>query len=143
MKKLLFGLVVLLGIGMAGRVEAAGSNRGPKGMVLLNNTTAVTAISTGAAVLYAVALSSPTAYMDYVTIFDSGSVIGLSATSLSSTLRFRLFLSSGSTTIPWPVPTIVTFDPPVQFNNGIMAAHSGATNLATFIYEKGRPIIGY
>lgn len=143
MKKLLFSLVVLLGVGMAARVEAAGSNRGAKGMTPLMNTTTVTAISTGPAVLYEVILGTPTAYMDFVTVFDSGSVIGLSATSLSSTLRARLFLSSGSVTVPWPTPVVVQFDPPLQFNAGIMAAHSAGTNQATFVYEKGRVSQGY
>jgi hypothetical protein len=114
------------------RNASAASDRG--GAVVgtaLNYTTNVVAVSTGSAALYQVVLGSGAA-SEFVVLFDSGAATGLSSGLTNSTFKARLFFATTSSN------TVVTFDPPLQFNNGIMAIDSANTGQALFLYQKGR-----
>lgn len=134
MKKLLF--VLLLGAVWAGTSEAAGPTRGGKGSVALNYSTTVTTVTVGAGVVYSVIIASGAA-SEYVVLFDSATTVGLAATTNNSTLKTRCLASSTTGT------TQCNYDPPLQFNNGIIAAGSAITAQSLIVYERGRVTQGY
>ena len=133
--KVLLGTMVI-GIGMVGSAQAAASVRGAKQATNINFTTTVSTIAIGPAVLYGVVLSTPATAGDYTAFFDSASAIGLTATNAGATLKFKIIAST-------TLPVILTFDPPIQFLNGIMAGNSVATNTSSILFEKGRIPQGY
>lgn len=128
---------VVLGIGTAMTSQAAGSNRGAKQASALNYTTTVSTIAAGPAVLYAVIMSTVTTTGDFLVIWDSGSATGLAVGGPYTLMKAKI---TGSTTAQATSPSgnPITFDPPLQFNNGIAAVLSAVTNTATFVFEKGR-----
>lgn len=137
----LMGLL-LLGFGLCfvvSNAEAATGVRGAKGSVTTVNNTNVVAVSSNTAVLYAVMLSTGTQTTDYVVFYDSASASGLSSTlqTASSGYKGRIYVSSSA------VNTLVTFDPPWQFKNGIMAVNSAAGISSTIVYETGHVTNGY
>ena len=138
MKKLLlslglFGMFLLA----SGSVEAAGATRGAKQTVALNYTTTASSVSvSGASVVYAVIMSTG-ASGDFMALFDSASIGALSATSITSALKTRVYMSSATQN------TVINFDPPLQFANGIIAANSTATAQGIIVYERGRLVNGY
>lgn len=137
MKKLLFGLVVLLGVGMAGKAEAAGETRGAKASTAITYTTTASSVAVnGAAAVYSVVLSSGAA-SEYLALFDAASIGALAANSSGSSLKTRLFYTSTTSN------TVVNFDPPLQFNSGIIAIPSAVTGQALVVWEKGRVVSGY
>lgn len=127
---------VVLGLGMVASSEAA-NVRGAKAYVAMQGSTTGVVVSSGAAVLYSVVLSTGAAGTDFVVLFDSGAVTGLTAVNYGATYRTRINVSSTTQN------TIVVFDPPLQFVNGITALNSNATITSLFTYEKGRVIQGY
>lgn len=133
--KVLLGALVL-GLGMAGRSEAAGATRGAKAVATLTYTTTVSTVSLGASVLYAVTLSTG-ASGEYVAFFDTSTATGITSTLSTAPLKTRVFF--GSTT----ANTVVNFDPPLQFNNGIVAVDSAITGQSAITYERGRVVSGY
>jgi len=135
MKKLLF--VLALGIVCVGSSQAAGAARGAKGMTAVNYTTTASSVSVaGPVALYSVILSSGAA-SEYVALFDASATGALTSASTGSSFRTRVFYNSASSN------TIVNFDPPLQFNNGLVTAGSAATGAVLFVYEKGRIVQGY
>lgn len=141
MKKLLgVSLAVVLCFG-ASMSHAAGAARGAKPSVAVNYTTTVSTIALQTpAVLYSVILGTGVAG-DFVAIFDTGAVaipnINSGQISSASNLKMRLYNVGAAS------QTIVNFDPPLQFNNGIIAAPSTALGAYLFVFERGRVTQGY
>jgi hypothetical protein len=127
MKKLLFSLVVAFGLGLVNRAEAASARGEARTGTAVNYTTTVSSISTTAAMVYQVVLSTG-ASTEYVALHDAASSAALSNT----TLKTRVVYSSTTQN------TVVTFDPPLQFNRGVYAVPSAATGQALIIFGKGR-----
>jgi hypothetical protein len=131
MKKLL-GLSFLIGMvfAMSSTSQAASARGGAKPATMVGFTTnaALVGVSSTAVTLYQVNLSTMTAG-DYIALFDSNSIVGLSGPGTTQ-LKTRLY---GVAT----VNTVYTFDPPVIFKNGLIASHSAGLNQALITYEKG------
>jgi hypothetical protein len=125
MKKIILAFV--LGLFCMAKSEAAGA----KTATAVNYSVTVTSITVGPAALYAIVLSTPTTAGDYVVVWDSATGAGL-ATNVVTTQKLRVVASTTAVTFP-----VITFDPPIKFRNGIMAALNAATNYATFIWESG------
>ena len=134
----LMGLFLLgaLCFGLTQSVEAAGATRGAKASTNVYGTQGIIGVSSGTAVLYSVVLGTGAAG-DYAVLFDSASATGITATSFSSPFKMRIYF--GSTT----ANTIVNFDPPLQFTNGIIVSLSTTTAPAAFVWERGRVVTGY
>lgn len=128
---------VLFVLGMLGFLavasNAAPGVRGSKGMTLMTGAVTTVGISTGPAVLYSVVLGTG-AVTDFVAIFDSATPTGLSAIlqTQASGYKGRIYPSSATQN------TNVVFDPPLQFNKGIVAIQSTALVPALFVWESGR-----
>jgi len=135
MKKLL--VVLCLSVVWAAKAEASGSNRGAKGMTAVNYTTTVTSVTIGPGVVYEVIVSTQNGAGDFFVFWDSATSVGLTS-AVTTNMRGRIILSSTTATFP-----IYQFDPPLQFNNGIMVGNSSAANTATVVWEKGRVTQGY
>lgn len=131
MKKLM-GILFFLGVvAMAKDVQAAASVRAPKSYTTINYSTTPSSVTvSGAGVVYGVILSTGTAGTDYMALFDSASI----GTLVANATTFKVRVNISSTT----QNTVVTFDPPLQFTSGIIAALSAATSWGTVIYERGR-----
>lgn len=139
MKKLIGFSLLVLAFGLFYKpptVEAVQAARGAKmsTSILFTVTPASVSVS-GPAVVYGVILSSGTAGTDYVVLFDSGAIAG----NLPTTMTFKTKIIASSAT----QNTVVSFDPPLQFNSGIIAANNAATLWSTIIWEKGRVTQGY
>jgi hypothetical protein len=138
MKKLIG--ISFLAVGLlflSGRSEAVQPARGAKQTTTIIGSTIVIGVSSGTAVVYAVTLGTGTAGTDFVTLFDSATVSGLAAGSQSTSYKMRLNVSSATQN------TFYVFDPPLQFNNGIMAVNSAGTLTSMITYERGRVTQGY
>lgn len=135
MKKIL--VVLLLGLAWAGTSEAANPTRGAKGMATAAYTVQMTTVSASAAVVYSVFISSGQPQIEYVVLFDSATAVGNSATFRGSS--FRTMCGATSTT----TVTQCNYDPPLQFNNGVIAAQATAVTHSLIVYEKGRVTQGY
>jgi hypothetical protein len=68
---------------------------------------------------------------DFVALFDVAAVSGQVAQTTTG-LKTRCIYGSTSTN------TFCTYDPPLQFNNGVIVAGSAAGNNALIVYERGR-----
>jgi hypothetical protein len=132
MNKLMAFLLLGLGLVMLpSRGECAAAARGAKNYSTSTFTTTASSVSvSGAGVVYGVILGTGTAGTDFLSLFDASSIAALTSTSTS--FKVRVNVSSATQN------TIVSFDPPLQFNSGIVAANSAATLWSTVIYEKGR-----
>lgn len=126
---------VLVTMGMmmflAGTIYAAASVRSPKNYINVGQSTNSIGVSSGPAVLYAVTIATG-AVTDFVTIFDSNSVVGLTSAQMGGNFRMRLYPSSTTQN------TSIVFDPPIQFRNGIIAIPGTALTNYLFVYEQGR-----
>lgn len=142
---------LLLGFGLmvvAQRSEASVGVRGPKDSFNLSYTTAISSVtpftvleSTSGVLkpgaVYQVILS--TSAVDYCIMFDTNSALGVQSlqplgTSILSQLGPRLAMTTTN--------TVITFDPPLLFTNGLFVACSGTNDFATFVYELGRGLMG-
>lgn len=122
------GLVMALG----GSVYAATGVRGAKGVAVMDHSTTPVIVTKSAGAVYSIVFGTG-AVTDYVVLIDSANATAATAiTATGATLRGRYFPSSATAT------TQITFDPPLQFNNGITAisATNNLTNIITF--ETGR-----
>lgn len=135
MRKLL--VVLSFGFLMAGVSEAANPTRGAKGVSAQNYTVQGTTVSTTAGVLYSIVLSSGAPGTDFAVVFDSASAVGLTASNTGSTMRTRCMASSATAN------TFCQYDPPLQFNNGIVVYNSGSGIQSLVTYERGRVTQGY
>lgn len=122
---------------LMGRPSEASNIRGAKGYNAINYSTTGSSVAvSGPAVVYSVLVSTGTAGTDYVALFDQASLGGTVATTMTN-LKTRIYVSSTTQN------TYIVFDPPIQFNLGIIAANS-AVGLQTLItYERGRVNQGY
>lgn len=137
MKKLMGLFLLSLGfLLLSSSSEAAGATRGAKGGYALNYTTTVSTISTSAAVLYQVVMSSGAA-SEYVALFDASTAGTKAAGTVDSSLKGRLFYSSATAN------TVISFDPPMQFTKGLIVGPSANTGASLFIWEPGRVPTGY
>lgn len=124
---LAFGLLVsVLG---TKNVSAAGLPLPGKAAFALNYTTTASTITSTAGCLYQVVLSTGAA-SEYIALFDSASVTGLTAPSTTG-LKTRMVFGSTSAN------TVYRFDPPIMFFNGIIAIDSAATGQSAFSYDYG------
>lgn len=139
MKKLISFAVVVLGILLlSGKSEAASAARGAKGSVTVNYTTAVSTVSLAQpAVVYSVYMSTG-ATGDFIALFDTSSAAGITS-SVQTTGVFKTRCYAGSTI----TATRCDYDPPLQFNLGVMAVLSTASDQALIVTEKGRVTQGY
>lgn len=137
MKKLLLGISFAAVMCLMGtNSEAAGAARGAKTTTTTaySTTASSVAVNTPAAV-YSVTLGTGTAGTDNVTLFDAASIGSLGINT--QTFKVRVNVSSSTQN------TVVSFDPPLQFNNGIIAINSAGTIWSMITYEKGRVTQGY
>lgn len=133
MKKLM--AVLLLGVAcmaVSSKAQAvSAAARGAKYMANVSYTTTVSSVSvSGPAAVYGVILGTGVAGTDYMAIFDRASIGN--ATVQGNTMIARIYASSTTQN------TYVQFDPPLQFNSGIVAGNSTNAIWGTIIYEKGR-----
>lgn len=140
MKKLISFSVVVLGLFvLCSNADAASPARGAKGSMTVNYTTTVSspAATGGPLVIYSVIMSTG-ATGDYVALFDTSSVAGITAAlTTTGVLKTRCMAGSTITT------TMCNYDPPLQFNLGLAAVLSTAADQATIVYERGRVTHGY
>ena len=123
----IIGLLVL-GVFLMGTFAHAGV-RGAKPYKSIMFSATAQELCGGPGVVYGI-WSSTAAVTDYVVLRDSGTA------NTSSTAAIRV---SPSATLA----TQTTFDPPVQFVNGISINAPATTNWTTITYECGRVIQGY
>lgn len=128
----ILSLGLLLGC-LAGTSEAASARGGAKPVKSVNYTTTVSSVAVnGSATVYQVILSSGTAGTDYLALWDSATTGAISGIAISTNLKAKVVVSSATQN------TVVTFDPPLLFTNGIVAANSAATMWSAITYERGR-----
>ena len=130
----LFVLGLMLGV--VGFSYAGVGVRGAKVTQTVFGTTNTIGVSSTTAVVYSVVLGTG-AVTDFVTLFDSNSVVGLTNTQTVANYKIRLYPTSATAN------TNVTFDPPLQFNNGIMVIPGTALGTMMITFEKGRVTQGY
>jgi hypothetical protein len=131
MKKLIsfiLALVFVMGMGYELQAAAAGG-RGAKGFKVIRFSASAVEVCASAAVLYSV-VTSTAATTDFVVFRDSDTA------NTSSTIAFQL---SPSATIAGQT----TFDPPLQFVNGISVNQPATNNQTLFTYECGYATGGY
>lgn len=132
MNKLMASLFLGLGLLVLGSRAEATSIKGAKNYTTTAySTTVSTVAASGPAVVYGVILSTGTGGTDYTVLWDKA-VVGATVISTTSGLVAKVVVSSTTQN------TVYTFDPPLQFNNGVVVANSAATNISTVIWEKGR-----
>ena len=125
-----FGLL----FGVAALSHAGGLTK-PRSTALHSYSTTPTLVASGPGAVYQVVMATGTA-SEYVILVDSASVTGVVATSNSKAITPRLFY--GSTT----ASTVITFDPPIVFRNGLVVAPLANTGQLSVSYETGRSIGG-
>lgn len=127
-----FVLVAFLFVGTA--LHAAMARSGGKASTTVFGVTGPVSITTGPAVLWAVYLSTGGVF-DYTVVFDSGSSNGLTNLIMDATKGYKMrFYDMAFSSFT----TIYTLDPPMQFNNGIVAAQSAAAQSSMFVFQRGR-----
>lgn len=125
------GLMVLV----AGGLHAAANQRGAKGTTNVGQSTNPIGVSSATATLYSVIVGTG-AVTDFVTLFDSASVSGLTSGALTGNFKARVYPSSATQN------TQITFDPPLLFKNGIIAIPATALVNYLFVWESGRAVQG-
>lgn len=142
---------LLLGVGilvMGSRAEATVGVRAPKAGAELSYTTVISSVTpftvlestsgiTKPGAVYQLILSTGVSG-DYLVLFDTNSATGnvLGTGQLADQLGPRYFYSSTSAN------TVITFDPPLIFFNGLYAVNSAGTESAEIVYEVGRSLTG-
>ena len=130
---------VLFALGLAlmlsGGAYAASGVRGAKSAVTFVSTTPQTITKSPSAV-YSVVLGTG-AVTDYVVLFDSANATAAVVTQNSGNFRGKYYPSSATAN------TQITFDPPLQFANGITAVSATSLVPTTVVYEIGRVNSGY
>lgn len=135
MKKLL--VVLAFGLLAAGVSEAANPTRGAKTVGTISYTASASSMSiVGPVVIYSVVMSTG-ATGDYVALFDTSTLTGMTAGNVGGGYKTRCMAGSTITT------TMCNYDPPLQFNLGFGGILSTLSASAMVIYEKGRVTQGY
>lgn len=129
--KLLSGVLALFML-VCGKAHAGGLSQAATGGTTINYTTTVTTITQHPAYVYGVIMSTG-ASAEFIALCDSNVVTGItSATATQGVLKARLFY--GSTT----ANTVTKFEPPLKFQNGIIAAPSAVTGQAVILWAQGQ-----
>lgn len=138
MKKLMGLLVLGFGLVLLGNLDAhaAASTRGAKASKRIGQSTNSVGISSTTAVLYSVEIGTG-AVTDFIAVFDSSSVTGLTAIQTTGNYKMRIYPSSATQN------TFIVFDPPIQFVNGIIAIPATALVDYLFTWESGHVTQGY
>jgi hypothetical protein len=147
--KLFVGLI--LTFGMVAVVQATVGVRAPKASFTTpfslspSSVTAFTVLESTPAVIkkpgavYQVIMGSGAA-SEFLVMFDSNSASGITSTLTTpnaTQLGPRLFYQVGGSS-----NTVITFDPPLIFDNGLMVIDSAITGQATISFELGRGLSG-
>lgn len=129
-------LSVVLGLvlGVSAMAHAGGLTK-PRKTAVVSYTTTASLVHAGAGAVYQVVLSSGAA-SEFAVLVDSGSATGVTSQNTSKLLTSRLFYTSASSN------TVITFDPPLLYTNGLVVAPSAVTGQATVSFESGRAIGG-
>ena len=141
----LIGAFICMALG-AYRSEAGTSVRSPQKVFTSGYTTVVSSV-TGFSVVDSTTLVKPGAVYqlimstgtagDYIVFFDTTNTTGLSNTSVTAAqMGPRIYF--GSTT----QSTVITFDPPMLFSNGLFVQMSTNTNQIGVLFEVGRGLSG-
>lgn len=133
MKSLLVALTLVMGYGLVS--HAASIPRSPKETHVHAYSTTATLVHSGPGAVYQVVLGTGAAG-EYAVLVDSGSATGVDAPSTSKLIAPRLMYSSTTAN------TIIPFDPPLMYSNGLVVDGSAATGIAAITYESGRPLSG-
>lgn len=124
---------IILGFGLVALFGAAAYALGPVKPYVHSYSTTAGLVAAGGGAVYQVVLSTG-ASGEYVVLVDSGSATGVdvaNATTQSKLLSSRLFYASTSAS------TVITFDPPIKFVNGLVIDGSAVTGQAAILYQKG------
>lgn len=127
---------LLFTVFLAVGVHAASGVRGSKPTKRIGQSTNAIGISSATAVLYSVEIGTG-AVTDFVAVFDSNSVVGLTSAQLTTNYKMRIYPSSATQN------TVIVFDPPLQFANGIIAIPATSLVDYLFTWEAGRVTQGY
>lgn len=73
---------------------------------------------------------------EYVALYDTNTVSGITCGNLASALTARIIFSSTTAN------TITRFDPPLLFANGLVACDSAVTGQSAITYRLGRGLAG-
>lgn len=125
-----FGLV----LGMVAMANAGGLTKPRKAYVHSYSTTAAL-VHAGPGAVYQIVMSTGAA-SEYIVLFDSGSATGIAVTDTSKMITPRIFYANTASN------TVVGFDPPLLYINGLAIDASAATGQAAITYESGRAIGG-
>lgn len=137
MKNKLAILSVLgLGLFITGSAYAASGVRGAKAIKMAQNSTTAVPVSKGATAVYAVILGTG-AVTDFVVLFDSANYTAAAGQTQGASFRGRFGPTSTTGS------TIVTFDPPLQFDSGLTIVNATALTANGVVYEPGRVTQGY
>jgi hypothetical protein len=147
---------LLLGIGLVAFVGHDGiasvGVRSPKEGAEVAFTTAVSSITSftvlestsgimkGGAI-YQLILSTGVAG-DFLLLFDTNSALGNASAGVGNNVQNADQLGPRYMYSSTTANTVITFDPPLLFENGLFAINSGATESAEIIYEVGRSLSG-
>lgn len=129
-------LSVVLGlvVGFSAMAFAGGLTK-PRKTSVVSYTTTPALVHAGAGSVYQVVLSSGAA-SEFAILVDSGSATGVTSQNTSKLITSRLFYTSASSN------TVITFDPPLIYTNGLVVAGSAVTGQAAVTFESGRAIGG-
>lgn len=130
----LVSLVLGLMVGAVAMSHAGGLTK-PRKQAVVSYTTTGSLAHSGPGAVYQVVLSSGAA-SEYAILVDSNSATGVVATQTSKLIAPRIFYASTSSN------TVVTFDPPLMYTNGLVIIGSAATGQIGVTYESGRSIGG-
>lgn len=94
-------------------------------------------------VVYQVVLSSGAA-SEYIVLYDSTNCTGLTTTTAVGNLPAQTYQNLGPRIfyVSTTSNTVVTFDPPIRFDQGLCVIDSAITGQASITYELGRGISG-
>ena len=130
----LLSIVLGLLVGVSAFVLASGLTR-PRKAALLSYTATGSLVHAGPGAVYQVTLSTG-ASTEFVILVDSGSATGVVAAQTTKLIAPRIVYSSATQN------TVVNFDPPLLYVNGLVVIGSAATGQAAVTYESGRAIGG-
>lgn len=154
MKKLLSLTLLAFGLAMS-RAEASVAARGPKDNVNIGYSTAISSITPFTVLestttspfviqkpgaVYQVILGTGVA-QDFCVMYDTSTAVGLTPPSLNGAnytaqLGPRMMYSSTTNN------SVITFDPPLVFYNGLMVGCSALQSGGSITYEMGRGLSG-
>ena len=128
-KSFRFLLATVLGLAMVSQAMAAAGVRGAKARKVINFSASAVSACTGPGAVYSVLISTGAA-TDFAVLRDSNTA------NTTSAIAFSYAANTTNS-------AQLTFDPPLQFTNGISFNVPATMNAATVTYECGRVTQGY